>query len=158
MGLEYLPNTLLVGGFVVKLLIWYYSRSLGGLLPSQLWVLANMSICGSQFTHPSPVGSMGTKMSNCLWWELEKYLQVWHLNLKTELWIPMVLSHRPLWTKPCTAIPYRARTGPEPGFPCVVILTGKNLFSSQGTPLLIAGFLYSLQGIPCENYYTGKSL
>ena len=28
-----------------------------------------------------------------------------------------------------TAIPYRARTGPEQGFPCVVILKGKNLFS-----------------------------
>jgi hypothetical protein len=56
------------------------------------------------------------------------------------------------------AILYRARTGPEQGFPCVVILTGKNLFSLQETPLLIAGILYSLQGIPCENYYTGKSL
>jgi hypothetical protein len=32
----------------------------------------------------------------------------------------------------------RARTGPEQGFPCVVILTGKNMFSLQGTPLLIA--------------------
>ena len=42
-------------------------------------------------------------------------------------------------------------TGPEQGFPCVVILTGKNLFSLQGTPLLIAGILYSLQGIPCVN-------
>ena len=40
-----------------------------------------------------------------------------------------------------TAIPYRARTGPEQGFPCVLILTGKNLFSLQGTPLLIATFL-----------------
>ena len=41
----------------------------------------------------------------------------------------------------------RARTGPEQGFPCVLILTGKNLFSLQGTPLLIAGILYSLQGM-----------
>ena len=32
-----------------------------------------------------------------------------------------------------TAIPYRARTGPEQGFPCVLILTVKNLFSLQGT-------------------------
>ena len=45
----------------------------------------------------------------------------------------------------------QSRTGPEQGFPCVLILTGKNLFSLQGTPLLIAGILYSLQGIPCEN-------
>jgi hypothetical protein len=52
----------------------------------------------------------------------------------------------------------RARTGPEQGFPCVVILKGKNLFSLQGTPVLIAGILYSLQGFPCENYYTGRSL
>ena len=44
------------------------------------------------------------------------------------------------------------------GFPCEVFHTGKNLFSSQGTPVLIAGTLYSLQGIPCENYYTVKSL
>ena len=28
-----------------------------------------------------------------------------------------------------TAIPYRASTGPEQGFPCEVFLTGKNLFS-----------------------------
>jgi hypothetical protein len=52
-----------------------------------------------------------------------------------------------------SAIPYRARTGPEQGqnrartgpeqgFPCVLILTGKNLFSLQGTPVLIAGNLY----------------
>ena len=52
----------------------------------------------------------------------------------------------------------QSRTGTEQGFPCVVILTGKNLFSLQGTPLLIAGILYSLQGFPCENYYTGRSL
>ena len=32
-----------------------------------------------------------------------------------------------------TAIPYRASTGPEQGFPCEEILTGKNLFSLQGT-------------------------
>ena len=51
----------------------------------------------------------------------------------------------------------RARTGPEQGFLCVVILTGKNLFSLQGTPLFIAGILCSLQGCPCENYYTGLS-
>ena len=58
----------------------------------------------------------------------------------------------------CTAIPYRASTGPEQGFPYEVFHTGKNLFSLQGTPVLIAGTLYSLQGISCENYYTGKSL
>ena len=46
-----------------------------------------------------------------------------------------------------TAIPYRVRTGPEQGFPCVLILTGKTLFSLQGTPVLIAGILYSLQGM-----------
>ena len=44
------------------------------------------------------------------------------------------------------------------GTPCESIPMGKNLFSLQGTPVLIAGTLYSLQGIPCENYYTGKSL
>jgi hypothetical protein len=59
---------------------------------------------------------------------------------------------------PCTAIPYRTRTGPEQGFPSVVILTGKTMFSLQGTPFLIAGILYSLQGFSCENYYTGRSL
>ena len=45
----------------------------------------------------------------------------------------------------------KARTRPEQGFPCVLILTGKNLFSLQGTPVLIARILYSLQGFPCEN-------
>ena len=50
-------------------------------------------------------------------------------------------------------------------FPLRIYYTGKTLFSLQGTPVLIAGTLYSsqgimysLQGIPCENYYTGKSL
>ena len=34
---------------------------------------------------------------------------------------------------------YRASTGPEQGFPCEVFHTGKNLFSLQGTLVLIAG-------------------
>ena len=38
-------------------------------------------------------------------------------------------------------------TGPEQGFPCEVFLTGKNLFSFQGTPFLISGTLISLQGM-----------
>ena len=53
-------------------------------------------------------------------------------------------------------------TGPVQGR---IYYTGKTLFSLQGAPVLIAGTLYSsqgimysLQGIPCENYYTGKSL
>ena len=54
-----------------------------------------------------------------------------------------------------TAIPYRASTGPEQGFPCVIILTGKN---PEGIPLLIAGIMYSLKGFPGENCYTGRSL
>ena len=33
-----------------------------------------------------------------------------------------------------------------------------SVFSLQGTPVLIAETLYSLQGILFENYYTGKSL
>ena len=57
-----------------------------------------------------------------------------------------------------TAIPYRASTGPEQGFPCEVFLTGKNLFSLQGTPFLIAGTLFSLQGFPFEKNFTGKTL
>ena len=32
------------------------------------------------------------------------------------------------------------------------------MFSLQGTPLLIARILYSLQGFPCDNYYTGRIL
>ena len=39
-----------------------------------------------------------------------------------------------------TAIPYRASTGPEQGFPCVVFPTGKNLFSSTGNPAMKTGF------------------
>ena len=57
-----------------------------------------------------------------------------------------------------TAIPYRASTGPEQGIPCEVFLTGKNLFSLQGTPFPIAGTLFSLQGFPCEKKFTGKTL
>ena len=57
-----------------------------------------------------------------------------------------------------TAIPYRASTGPEQGFPCEVFLTGKNLFSLQENPFLIAGTLFSLQGCPCEKNFTGKTL
>ena len=44
----------------------------------------------------------------------------------------------------CTAILYRASTGPEQGFPCDPFLTGKNLFLLQGNPVLIAGTLFLL--------------
>ena len=38
-------------------------------------------------------------------------------------------------------------------FPCESIPTGKNLLSLQGNPVLIAGFLFSLQGFPCISLY-----
>ena len=61
---------------------------------------------------------------------------------------------RKLMIKHCNPVQgqYRARTGFS------LCSVGKNLISLKGTPVLIAGTLYSLQGIPCENYYTGKSL
>ena len=46
-----------------------------------------------------------------------------------------------------TAIPYRASTGPEQGFPCEVFNTGKNLFPLQDTPVLIAGTPVFITGI-----------
>ena len=46
-----------------------------------------------------------------------------------------------------TAILYRASTGPEQGFPCEVFHTGKNLFSLQGTLVLIAGTPVFITGI-----------
>ena len=46
-----------------------------------------------------------------------------------------------------TAIPYRASTGPEQGFPCEVFHTGKSLFSLQGTLVLIAGTPVFITGI-----------
>ena len=60
---------------------------------------------------------------------------------------------------PCyTAIPYRARTGPEQGFPCVV-------FPHKDKPVFIAGFPVdekrffpvgnSTQGKPCFHYRNG---
>ena len=39
------------------------------------------------------------------------------------------------------------------GTPCKSIPTGKNLFLLQGTPVLIAGPLFSLQGFPCKPLY-----
>ena len=35
----------------------------------------------------------------------------------------------------------------------VSFFTGKNLFSLQGTPVLIAGSLFSIQGFPCKPLY-----
>jgi hypothetical protein len=32
------------------------------------------------------------------------------------------------------------------------------MFLLQGTPFLIAGTLFSLQGFPCEKNFTGKTL
>ena len=52
----------------------------------------------------------------------------------------------------------RSTTGPEQSFPWEVFLTGKNLFSLQGTTILIAGTLFSLQGFPCEKNFTEKTL
>ena len=57
-----------------------------------------------------------------------------------------------------TAIPYRASTGPEQGFPCEVFHTGKNLFSLQGTPGLIAGTPVFITGISLWENFTGKTL
>ena len=37
--------------------------------------------------------------------------------------------------------------------PIQSLLTGKDLFSLQGTPVVIAGFLFSLQGFPCKPLY-----
>jgi len=58
------------------------------------------------------------------------------------------------------ALQSQASTGPEQDFLCVLILTGKNLFSLQGTPFLIADKihyrepLFSLQ----IKFITGNSL
>ena len=49
--------------------------------------------------------------------------------------------HPSLWACVYTAILYRAIKGPEQGFPCVLILKGKNLFSLEGTPIVIEGIL-----------------
>ena len=69
----------------------------------------------------------------------------------TVQWGLVIKQNLRFWLVLCrTAIPYRASTGPEQGFPCELFITGKNLFPLQGTPFLIAGILYSLQGIPCE--------
>jgi hypothetical protein len=35
----------------------------------------------------------------------------------------------------------------------IILKTGKNLFSLQGTPVLIAGSLFSLQRFPCKPLY-----
>ena len=58
----------------------------------------------------------------------------------------------------CTAIPYRASTGPEQGFPCVI-------FPHREKPVLIAGFQVeenrffpagnTTQGKPCFHYRDG---
>ena len=39
------------------------------------------------------------------------------------------------------------------GIPCKSIPTEKTLFSLQGTPVLIAGSLFTLQGFPCKPLY-----
>ena len=56
----------------------------------------------------------------------------------------------------------QSRTGTVQGqnrvFPVQFFHTGKNLFSLQGNPVLIAGTLFSLQGFLCEKNYTGKTL
>ena len=57
-----------------------------------------------------------------------------------------------------TAIPYRASTGAEQGFPCEVFHTGKNLLSLQGTPVLIAGTPVFTTGISLWENFTGKTL
>ena len=57
-----------------------------------------------------------------------------------------------------TAILYRASTRPEQGFPCEVFHTGKNLFSLQGTPVLIAGTPVFNTGISLWENFTGRTL
>ena len=51
-----------------------------------------------------------------------------------------------------TAIPYRASTGPEQGFPCV-------LFPHREKPVFITGFpANENRFFPVWKYYTGKTL
>ena len=56
----------------------------------------------------------------------------------------------------------QSRTGPVQGqnrvFPAKFFSQEKNLFALQGTPFLVAGTLFSLQGFPCEKNFTGKTL
>ena len=66
--------------------------------------------------------------------------------------------NRGICTIQYTAIPYRVSTGPEHGFPCVVNSHMEKPVFITGNPCSIAGNLYSLQGFPCENQYTGRSL
>ena len=67
-------------------------------------------------------------------------------------------THLPKVKNPALKSLTRSVQGQNRDFPVYFFPTGKNLFSLQGTPVLMAGTMYSLQGIPCENYYTGKSL
>ena len=52
----------------------------------------------------------------------------------------------------------QSRTVPDQGFPCVLVLTEKNLFSFQGTPVFIAGIPVFITGISLWENFTGKTL
>ena len=74
--------------------------------------------------------------------EVHKPIKIKRLNQSQ---IPITQLYRKY-----TAILYRASTGQEQGFPSEVFHAGKNLFSLQGTPVLMAGILQSLQGLQCR--------
>ena len=60
----------------------------------------------------------------------------------------------------CTAIPYRARTGPEQGqnrvFPVKFSTQGKPCSHNREPLFSLQGPLFSLQGFPCEKTSQGK--
>ena len=62
-----------------------------------------------------------------------------------------IVGHLKVWSKTSTLQTQTLYS--SQGTPCESITTGKNLFSLQRTPVLIAGSLFSLQGFPCKPLY-----
>ena len=81
------------------------------------------------------------RMTHSFNYSLPRILVAWPITLKFP---PSALK----WPTLQTQTLYSSQ-----GTPCESIPTGKNLFSLQGTPVLIAGSLFSLQGFPCKPLY-----
>ena len=73
-------------------------------------------------------------------------------NATCNCYLAWILRNR-IWRWP--KIQYTANPNPVEltGNPCKSIPTGKKLYSLQGTPVFIAGSLFSLQGFPCISLY-----
>ena len=129
------------------MLNWIWGKDFFLLITDQtFWIPQRYKLCCDRC---SSGYSVGARCLNANMLVVQFYSSVVQFYSCTKLW----RCKSRMWLgRLFTAIPYRTSTGPEQGFPCVLFLTGKNLFSFTGIPANENRFF------PVCEKYTGKTL